>query len=132
MNNNKIINTSIQIVKENILTVVECINGDLFYSLGRFRKGYSIEEEYKTYVANQFHWQEVIDIIGFLGSETMNYDYCIYDMSDTSTIFQRVTYICEMHKARWRANQYYWEQLKKIKGIIPEMGELQQCTGCSI
>jgi uncharacterized protein len=55
-----------------------------------------------------------------------------YDMSDTSTIFQRVTYICEMHKARWRANQYYWEQLKKIKGIIPEMGELQQCTGCSI
>lgn len=34
-----------------------------------------------------------------------------YDAADTSTIFQRATAICKMHKARVRANNYYWNKL---------------------
>lgn len=34
-----------------------------------------------------------------------------YDAADTDTIFQRATAICKMHKARVRANNYYWKKL---------------------
>lgn len=34
-----------------------------------------------------------------------------YDAADTSTIYQRSTAICKMHKARVRANNYYWNRL---------------------
>lgn len=34
-----------------------------------------------------------------------------YDAADTDTIFQRNTAICKMHKARVRANNYYWNKL---------------------
>jgi radical SAM peptide maturase (CXXX-repeat target family) len=42
-----------------------------------------------------------------------------YEVAKTDTIFHRSTAICEMHKAQWRANQYYWEQLERKKGIKP-------------
>jgi len=34
-----------------------------------------------------------------------------YDAAETPTIFQRSTAICKMHKARVRANNYYWNKL---------------------
>jgi uncharacterized protein len=34
-----------------------------------------------------------------------------YDAADTPTIYQRSTAICNMHKARVRANNYYWNKL---------------------
>lgn len=34
-----------------------------------------------------------------------------YDAADTTTIYQRSTAICKMHKARVRANNYYWNKL---------------------
>ena len=34
-----------------------------------------------------------------------------YDAAETPTIFQRSTAICKMHKARVRANNYYWRKL---------------------
>lgn len=34
-----------------------------------------------------------------------------YDAANTSTIYQRATAICKMHKARVRANNYYWNKL---------------------
>lgn len=34
-----------------------------------------------------------------------------YDAADTPTAFQRSTAICKMHKARVRANNYYWNKL---------------------
>lgn len=34
-----------------------------------------------------------------------------YDAADTYTFFQRATAICKMHKARVRANNYYWNKL---------------------
>lgn len=39
-----------------------------------------------------------------------------YDAADTPTIYQRSTAICRMHKARVRANNYYWNKLyRKIE-----------------
>lgn len=34
-----------------------------------------------------------------------------YDAAETDTIYQRSTAICKMHKARVRANNYYWNRL---------------------
>ena len=34
-----------------------------------------------------------------------------YDAAQTNTIYQRATAICKMHKARVRANNYYWNKL---------------------
>lgn len=34
-----------------------------------------------------------------------------YDAADSHTVFQRSTAICKMHKARVRANNYYWNRL---------------------
>ena len=34
-----------------------------------------------------------------------------YDASITGTIFERATAICKMHKARVRANNYFWNRL---------------------
>lgn len=42
-----------------------------------------------------------------------------YDAGDSDTVFQRMIFVCEMHKAQWRANQYYWEQLKRRYGLGP-------------
>ncbi|MBM7866514.1 radical SAM peptide maturase, CXXX-repeat target family [Heliobacterium gestii] len=35
-----------------------------------------------------------------------------YDYADTPTIYQRATFICNMHKARVRANDYFWNKLR--------------------
>jgi len=37
-----------------------------------------------------------------------------YDMSEPSTIFYRAIYICKMHKARVRANKYFFNILDNI------------------
>ena len=37
-----------------------------------------------------------------------------YDCADSNTIYQRITYICKMHKARVEANQYFWSKLDSI------------------
>lgn len=34
-----------------------------------------------------------------------------YDTAETPTVYQRATAICKMHKARVRANNYYWNKL---------------------
>lgn len=46
-----------------------------------------------------------------------------YDAADTSTINQRAIAICKMHKARVRANNYYWNKLYRkleLEGIAKE------------
>lgn len=40
-----------------------------------------------------------------------------YDAADSATIFQRATSICKMHKARVRANNYYWDKLSKMNSV---------------
>jgi len=42
-----------------------------------------------------------------------------YEEAESDTIFHRCIAICEMHKAQWRANQYYWEQLERKHGVKP-------------
>jgi uncharacterized protein len=39
-----------------------------------------------------------------------------YDCSREGTLFERATYICKMHKARVRANNYYWSKLQEVRG----------------
>ncbi len=49
-----------------------------------------------------------------------------YDAADTPTIYQRSTAICKMHKARVRANNYYWNKLYRkleLEGIVKEEAE---------
>lgn len=46
-----------------------------------------------------------------------------YDAADTNTIFQRSTAICKMHKARVRANNYYWNKLYHKIGLEREREE---------
>ena len=40
-----------------------------------------------------------------------------YDAAQTNTIYQRSTAICKMHKARVRANNYYWNRLYNALGV---------------
>lgn len=49
-----------------------------------------------------------------------------YDAAETSTIYQRATAICLMHKARVRANNYYWNKLYRkleMEGLRDEFEE---------
>lgn len=39
-----------------------------------------------------------------------------YDAALTPTIYQRSTAICKMHKARVRANNYFWNKLHRVQG----------------
>lgn len=46
-----------------------------------------------------------------------------YDAADTHTVYQRSTAICKMHKARVRANNYYWNKLYRkleLEGLREE------------
>lgn len=46
-----------------------------------------------------------------------------YDAAKTHTVFERATAICLMHKARVRANNYYWNKLYRkleLEGTIEE------------
>ena len=49
-----------------------------------------------------------------------------YDSAETPTVYQRATAICKMHKARVRANNYYWNKLYRkleLEGIAREEAE---------
>jgi uncharacterized protein len=39
-----------------------------------------------------------------------------YDCAASDTIFERATYICGMHKARVRANNYFWHKYGQVIG----------------
>ena len=41
-----------------------------------------------------------------------------YDESDDGSIFARQTYICKMHKANVRANQYFWKRYEQATNFI--------------
>lgn len=46
-----------------------------------------------------------------------------YDAAETPTIYKRATAICKMHKARVRANNYYWNKLYRkleLEGIAKD------------
>lgn len=49
-----------------------------------------------------------------------------YDAAYTNTIFQRSTAICKMHKARVRANNYYWNKLFRKLELEGEREEYER------
>lgn len=49
-----------------------------------------------------------------------------YDSADTDTIYQRSTAICKMHKARVRANNYYWNKLFAKLEAVGEREEYEK------
>ena len=49
-----------------------------------------------------------------------------YDAADTPTIYQRATAICKMHKARVRANNYYWDKLYRKLELEGEREEFEK------
>lgn len=49
-----------------------------------------------------------------------------YDAADTPTIYQRATAICKMHKARVRANNYYWNKLYRKLELDDEHREYEK------
>lgn len=54
-----------------------------------------------------------------------------YDAAATNTIYQRSTAICKMHKARVRANNYYWNKLYRkleLEGLREEFEKNKPTT----
>ena len=49
-----------------------------------------------------------------------------YDAAESSTIYQRATAICKMHKARVRANNYYWNKLYRKLELEGKREEFEQ------
>ena len=49
-----------------------------------------------------------------------------YDAAETDTIYQRSTAICLMHKARVRANNYYWNKLFRKLELEGEREEFER------
>lgn len=49
-----------------------------------------------------------------------------YDAAETPTVFQRSTAICKMHKARVRANNYYWNKLSRKLDLEAECEGIQR------
>lgn len=43
---------------------------------------------------------------------------CNYDMASTDTIYERTTYLCKIHKANVRANQYFWDKFEEKTGLL--------------
>ena len=98
-----------------------------FYPCTRFAK-YSLREKKPIIIGNVNNGIEYNKLRSFLSLDytTQSPQECIncevasgcawcqgenYDAADTNTIYQRSTAICKMHKARVRANNYYWNKL---------------------
>lgn len=101
-------------------------NGN-FYPCTRFA-GYSLREKMPLIIGNVHDGinQNLLRPFLTLDRTTQSPQKCIdcevasgcawcqgenYDAADTNTIYQRSTAICKMHKARVRANNYYWNKL---------------------
>jgi radical SAM peptide maturase (CXXX-repeat target family)/CXXX repeat peptide maturase len=53
---------------------------------------------------------------------------CNYDCAETDTIFQRATFICKMHKANARANEYFWARYSETTGRVSEKEKLRSAS----
>lgn len=100
-----------------------------FYPCLRYVE-YSLEKNTPLIIGNINDGINIDRIRPFLGLSTLiqSDDECLdcevatgcawcqganYDFSDLGTNFKRVKYICKMHKARCRANEYFWELLTR-------------------
>lgn len=110
-----------------------------FYPCTRFAQ-YSLRDKKAWIIGNVYDGIDKNKLRGFLTLDrcTQSTQECIdcevaegcawcqgenYDAADTCTAFQRSTAICKMHKARVRANNYYWNKLFRkleLEGIERE------------
>ena len=110
-----------------------------FYPCTRFAQ-YSLREKKAWIIGNVYDGIDANKLRPFLTLDrcTQSTQECIecevaegcawcqgenYDAADTSTIYQRSMAICKMHKARVRANNYYWNKLYRkleLEGIRAE------------
>lgn len=111
----------------------------IFYPCTRFAQ-YSLRDKKAWIIGNVHDGIDKNKLRGFLTLDrcTQSTQECIdcevaegcawcqgenYDAADTCTVFQRSTAICKMHKARVRANNYYWNKLYRkleLEGIERE------------
>lgn len=111
----------------------------MFYPCTRFAQ-YSLREKNAWIIGNVRDGIDKNKLRGFLTLDrcTQSTQECLdcevaegcawcqgenYDAADTCTAFQRSTAICKMHKARVRANNYYWNKLFRkleLEGIEKE------------
>ena len=111
----------------------------IFYPCTRFAQ-YSLRDKKAWIIGNVNEGIDKNKLRGFLTLDryTQSTQECIdcevaegcawcqgenYDAADTCTAFQRSTAICKMHKARVRANNYYWNKLFRkleLEGIERE------------
>lgn len=111
----------------------------VFYPCTRFAQ-YSLREKKAWIIGNVFDGINNNKLRGFLTLDrcTQSSQECIdcevasgcawcqgenYDAADIHTAFQRSTAICKMHKARVRANNYYWHKFYRkleLEGIDRE------------
>ncbi len=49
-----------------------------------------------------------------------------YNKNPNNTIFGRATAICKMHKARARANDYYWARMRSQRGVVRHVPNLDR------
>lgn len=113
-----------------------------FYPCTRFAK-YSLRDKKAWIIGNIHDGIDKNKIRGFLTLDrcTQSTQECIdcevaegcawcqgenYDAADTPTAFQRATAICKMHKARVRANNYYWNKLYRKLELEGEREEFEK------
>ena len=107
------------------------VDGDgNFYPCNRFT-GFSLQNKPARTIGNCYTGIDRNRLRPFLAltRKTQSSDECLacdvasgcawcsgnnYDAADEATIFRRATFICKMHKARVRANRYYWDRMEKL------------------
>ena len=113
-----------------------------FYPCTRFAQ-YSLREKKAWIIGNVYNGIDKNKLRPFLTLDrcTQSTQECIdcevasgcawcqgenYDAADTPTVFQRATAICKMHKARVRANNYYWNKLYRKLELEGEREEFER------
>lgn len=93
------------------------------YVIGDIEHGYDYNK-LRPFMALSTRYQSTEDCLhcqvatGCAWCQGFNYDEAVIP-----TIYQKATHICKMHKARVRANDYYWTRLKEVAGIRRQGGE---------
>lgn len=114
----------------------------MFYPCTRFAQ-YSLREKRAWIIGNVHDGIDKNKIRGFLTLDrcTQSTQECIdcevaegcawcqgenYDAADTPTVYQRSKAICKMHKARVRANNYYWNKLYRKLELAGQREEFEK------
>ena len=119
-----------------------------FYPCVRFAQ-YSLRNKKACIVGNVYDGLNMNRLCPFLTLDrcTQNSQKCVecevasgcawcqgenYDAAEANTIFQRSTAICNMHKARVRANNYYWNKLyRKLECSPSSILLAKESTHCT-